>query len=166
MGPGRRLGRTATAATLRPEDSHRFALHPVAKRGPWIVSGFVLQAIGVAAPAVYVVLKAKQENLGGSLTLATIRLSWHDSVHSKTGLAVLIAGAVVFAIGAVLLARPFAKNWLIWLIAVPAAAIVGVMLLGAAALLVAVILICASSDTDFPSFSTGGGTRTRKRARH
>ncbi len=153
-----------TGAKLRPADAQRFALRPIAKRRPWFVAGFVLQAIGVAAPAVYVVLKAKKENLGGSVTLATIRLAWHDSVHSKTGLAVLIAGAVVFAIGAVLLARPFAKNWLIWLIAVPAAAIVGVMLLGAAALVVAVILICASSDTDLPSFSTGSPTRIRKRA--
>ena len=149
-----------TVATLGPtQHDRRFTLPPVENRAPWIGFGLLLQVIGAAAPVAYVLLKAKRENVGGSLTLATIRLAWHQSVHSKAGLAVLIGGAVVFAAGAVLLARPFAKNWLIWLVAVPVAALVGVLVLGAAALVVTVILAAA---VDAPTTSTTAG-RTKKR---
>jgi hypothetical protein len=68
----------------------------------------------------------------------------------------------VFAAGAVLVARPFAKNWLIWLAAVPVAAVVGVLLLGAAALIVTVIVAAASADA--PLGDTSTTRRTKKRA--
>ncbi|MBV9310516.1 MAG: hypothetical protein JOZ73_06780, partial [Solirubrobacterales bacterium] len=85
-------------------------LAPVAHRGWWIAGGLVLQVVGVAMPVLYLTQKAKHENVGGSITLPTVRLAWHNSLHNRTGLALLIAGAVLVVIGAILLARPFVKS--------------------------------------------------------
>jgi hypothetical protein len=132
-------------------------LPPVAKRWPWITGGLVLQLIGVAGPVIYVLEKVKKEGLGGHITRATIRLIWHQSVHSHAGLAVMIGGAVVFAIGAMLLARPFVKHVVTLLVAIPIAAVAGLFVLGAAALVVTLIVVVAGAlDSDF-SFGGGGG---------
>jgi hypothetical protein len=142
---------------LGVSSERRRGLAPVSKRWPWITGGLSLQVIGVAMPVVYVLEKAHKEDFGGHITRATIRLAWHQAVHSKAGLALMIAGVLVFATGSVLLARPFAKSWLTLLVAVPIAAVAGLLVLGAAVLIVAVIVAAAGSLFDGGGGGGGGG---------
>ena len=117
----------------------------------------MLEVAGVGGPAAYVYEKAKKQDVGGSITQGTIRLVWHEAVHSKAGLAILIAGAVVFAIGAMLVARPFVKHWLVWLVAVPVAAVVSMLALGLAVLIVALIVAGLGELGDLGGGGGGGG---------
>ena len=118
-------------------------LRPVENRFPWITGGLVLEVIGAAVPAIYMFTKAKHESVGGSITRATIKLVWHQSLHSHTGLAILIGGAVAFAAGAVLLARPYATNVIVLIVGVPVAAIAGLLVLGIFALVIAFLVATA-----------------------
>jgi hypothetical protein len=131
-------------------------LKPVTRRAPWIAGGLVLELAGAGGPAAYVYEKAKQQNVGGSITQGTVRLVWHEAVHSKAGLAILIAGAVVFAIGAMLVARPFVKHVAVLIVAVPLAAVASLLVLGLAALIVG--LLCAGLGELFDGFGGGGGS--------
>jgi hypothetical protein len=132
-------------------------LGPVKSRGAWIAGGVVLEIAGVGGPAAYVYEKAKKQDVGGSITQGTIRLVWHEAVHSRTGLAILIAGAVVFAVGAMLVARPFAKHWLTLLVAVPVAAVVSMLALGLAVLVIALIVAGIGELVDLGGGGGGGG---------
>ncbi|HUZ30146.1 MAG TPA: hypothetical protein VMU90_12935 [Solirubrobacteraceae bacterium] len=158
----------AMARDLEPQRPHRlepgpvrFQLTPVENKAPWVWPGLALELIGVAAPAAYVLIKAKNQNFGGSLTPATVKLSWHQSVHSKAGLAVLIGGAVVVAIGAALVARPWVPNALVWLLAVPLAAAAGALLLGVGMLII--VFIGAIVFYGLGDFGDGGGAARRKK---
>jgi hypothetical protein len=158
----------AMAHDLEPERRHRlkpgpvrFQLAPVEKKAPWVWPGLALELVGIAAPAAYVLIKAKNQNFGGSLTLATVKHSWHQSVHSKAGLAVLVGGAVIVAIGAVLVARPWVPNALVWLLAVPLAAAAGALLLGAGLLIIG--LIGAIVFYGLADIGDGGGGERRKK---
>lgn len=135
-------------------------MRPVAHRGRWISGGLALQLVGIGGPLGYVITKAKHEDIGGLLTVATVRLAWHESLHAKAGIAILAAGAIVFAIGSVLLARPYAKSRVTLLLAVPLAAVCGALVLGAAAIIIALILVLAWGGGDIPSF---GGGPSKKR---
>src|SRR5581483_6605082 len=121
--------------------------------------GVLLEVAGVGGPAAYVYEKARKQDLGGSITQGTVRLVWHEAVHSKAGLAVLIAGAIVFALGAMLVARPFVKHWLTLLVAVPLAAVVSMLALGLAVLLVALVLAGIGELLDL-DFGSSGWERT------
>jgi hypothetical protein len=147
---------SVTASIAEPAAGPFGPLRPVRRKWPWIVGGLALQLVGIGAPVVYVLDKAKHKNVGGSLTRATVRFAWHEAIHSHAGLALLIARAVGFAIGAVLLARPFAKSWLTLLVAVPIAAVAGLLVLGAAALVVG--LAVAGLEGLFDGWG-GGGSR-------
>src|SRR5262249_26100691 len=139
-------------------------LNPVSKRWPWITSGLLLQLIGAGAPIAYVLDKAHKEDVGGQISKATLTLAWRQAIHSHTGLGLLIGGAAVFALGSILMARPFVKSWVTLFVAIPLAAIAGVLVLGAAAIVVA--LIIAGAD-DLATFWTdtgpSGSSRKRKR---
>ncbi len=85
-------------------------------------------------------------------------------MHSHAGLALLICGALVFVAGAIMLVRPFVTSWVTLFVAVPLAALAGVLVLGAAAILVA--LLAAGADDLFSGWSDavgGGGGPARKR---
>jgi len=114
-----------------------------------------LQLIGVGAPVAYVLDKAHKEGLGGQITRATLAFAWRRAVHSHAGLDLMIAGALVFVAGSVLLARPFVKSWVTLFVAVPIAALAGVLALGAAAIVVALIVVGA--DDLLGSIGGGGG---------
>lgn len=120
----------------------------------------MLQLIGIGGPLAYIITKAKHQSIGGLLTLATVRLVWHESLHARAGVAVLATGAVVFAIGSVLLARPFAKSRITLLLAVPLAAVCGALVLGVAAIILGLIVLLVWSGGDVPSF---GGSSPKKR---
>lgn len=144
-----------------PLDRRRGALRPVARRGRWIAGGLAVQLVGVGGPIGYVYGRAKHLGVGDALTLATVKLAWHNSLHTKAGAAVLIVGVVLFAIGSVLLARPFTKNVVTLVLAVPLAAALGALVLGVVALIVA--LLIALADAGFDGGGSGGGGRPTRR---
>ena len=152
-------GRTQTQIQTRTP-----SLRPVAHRGLWITGGLALQLVGIGMPLAYVLTKAKHESVAGLLTVATVRLAWHESLHAKAGIAVLAGGAILFALGSVLLARPYAKRKLTLLLAVPLAAVCGALVLGVAALIIAlVVLLFWNSDGDIPGFNSSGPPKKRRR---
>jgi hypothetical protein len=129
-------------------------LAPVSQRWPWIASGLLLQVVGVGAPVAYVVSKAHHEDVGGHISRATLQLAWRQAVHSHAGLAALIAGAAVFVAGSIVLARPFVKSWVTLFVAIPIAALAGVLVLGAAAIVVALLVVGAEELLEFPGSSS------------
>lgn len=141
-------------------------IRPTAHRGWWIFFGLLLQLGGVGGPVLYVWRKAKHQDVVGKLTVATVKLVWHESLHSKTGLEVLIGGAVVFAVGSAVVARPFVKHWVTLLVGVPIAALCGALLLGVAAIIVALIVFMVWADVDPTNLgsvgSIGGGGGKKK----
>ncbi|NUP52544.1 MAG: hypothetical protein HOW97_35255 [Catenulispora sp.] len=133
-------------------------IRPTAHRGWWIFVGLLLQLVGIGVPAAYVWSKAKHQDVGGLITVATIKLTWHESLHVKTGVEVLAGGAALFAVGSVVLARPFVKHWLTLLVAVPIAALCGALVLGAAALVIALLVALAYGGGDLGSgWGSGSG---------
>src|SRR5215469_10315340 len=104
---------------------------------PWIASGLALQAIGVGSVAAYAWFKLRRQGIGGHVTAATIRLAWHSDLHTRTGLAVLLAGAIIYAAGSILMARPYVSRPVLLFVAVPVAAVVGMLVVGILALIVA-----------------------------
>jgi len=139
-------------------------IKPTAHRGWWMFGGLVLQLAGLGGPAAYVWSKAKHQDVGGLITVATVKLAWRQSLHAKTGVEVLAGGAVLFVVGSVMLARPFAKHWLTLLVAVPIAALCGALVLGVAVLLITLVVFLLSDGGDFSfDFGGGGGGSTRKK---
>ncbi|MBY8881116.1 hypothetical protein [Actinacidiphila acidipaludis] len=147
----------------------RGRLGPVAHRGRWIAGGLALQLVGLGAPTAYVVTKARHESIAGLVSVATVRLAWRESLHAHAGIAVLAAGAVLFALGSVVLARPFVKRRLTLVVAVPLAALCGALILGLAALLVVLLYLWAENGGggDIPTGSggrAGPGTKSPPRS--
>ena len=99
------------------------------------------------------------------LSAATIQLAWHSEVHTRQGLAVLAAGAVIYAAGSVFMARPDLTRPVALFVAVPVAAVAGLLVLGVLALLVTLLIAALeNSDLDF-GLDFGGGRRRPKRPR-
>jgi hypothetical protein len=135
----------------------RRSLAPVASRGPWIAGGLALQLCGAGAPAIYVLTNAHHEDVGGQITKATLTLAWRQAVHSHAGLALLIGGTIVFALGSIVLARPFVKSWVTLFVAIPLAAIAGVLVLGLAAVIIALLIVGFEDLLDINWGGSGGG---------
>lgn len=136
-------------------------------RVSWVVSGLILQAAGAGGVAAYVWVKVRHEGIGGHLTAATIRLAWHGEVHTRQGLAVLAVGALLYVAGGVVMARPYIARPVTLFVAVPVAAIAGMLVLGVVAVIVA-LLVAAFLNGDFdvdlvPDF--GGDRRKARRWR-
>lgn len=146
---------TADAGTSRR------VLGPVRSRALWTVGGLAVQAAGLGGVTAFLWAKLRHQDVGGHITAAMFRLVWHGEVHTRTGLAVLITGAVIYAAGSVLLARPYVSRPVTLFIAVPVAAIAGMAVLGILALLAA-LLVSALGDLVAPDFDFGD---RRKKAR-
>ena len=136
----------------------------------WVISGLTLQAVGVVSAASYAWLRLRREGIGGHLTAATFRLAWHADVHNRTGLGVIAAGTILYALGSILMARPYVSRPAMLLVAVPLAAAVGMLALGVLALVVAILLAAMASDFEIPWFdgrpgATAGSNRRRKKGR-
>jgi hypothetical protein len=147
---------------VKDETAAWHRLRPVTARWPWITGGLLLQLAGVAAPAAYVISKAHHEDVTGQISKATLTLAWRQAVHSHAGLALMIAGALLFVIGSMLLARPFVKSYVTLFVAIPLAALAGVLILGAAALVIAVLFAILSTG-DFFDFSSGSSGTAKRR---
>jgi hypothetical protein len=59
-----------------------------------------------------------------------VRFAWHSELHNLAGLIVLGVGALIYAGGSVVMARPYVSQLATLFIAVPIAAVVGMLLLG------------------------------------
>ena len=147
----------------------RRMLTPVRSRALWTVSGLAVQAAGLGVVAAFLWAKLRHQDLGGHVTAATFRLMWHQEVHTHTGLAVLITGAVIYAAGSVLLARPHVSRPVTLFIAVPVAAVAGMAVLGVLALVVAFVIIALGDllapDVGMGGYGGGGRRRRRRRSR-
>lgn len=134
-------------------------------RAPWVVSGLALQAAGAGGVAAYVWLNVRRQGLGGHVSAATIQLAWHSEVHTRQGLSVLAAGAAIYAAGSVFVARPYLTRPVALFVAVPAAAVAGLLVLGILALLVTLLIVALENgDLDF-GLDFGGGRGKPKRPR-
>ena len=134
-------------------------------RASWVASGLILQAVGAVGVAAYVWLEVRHQNIGGHITAATIRLAWHGEVHTQQGSAVLAAGAIIYAYGSILMARPYVARPLTLFVAVPVAAVAGMLVLGVLAF-IAALLIPPLAHGDFPfDWPFGGDRRRAKRQR-
>jgi hypothetical protein len=126
----------------------RRELAPVRARGRWISWGLALQGIGVAIPVTEGIRRAHESGVGGYLTHYTLRLVWDEMLRSGADIALIILGVVLFAVGAVVLARPFVRRPVTLLVAVPLAAVAGLAVFGALALLCAGLIALAAATGD------------------
>ena len=140
----------------------RRMLSPVRSRALWTVSGLAVQAAGLGGVTSFLWAKLRRQDIGGHITAATFRLMWHGEIHTRTGVAVLITGAVIYAAGSVLLARPHVSRPVTLFIAVPVAAVAGMMVLGVLALVVA-FLFSALGDLLAPDVGPGGRRKAARR---
>ncbi len=128
----------------------RASPHAVSSPERWVISGLTVQAAGVAGAAAYAWIALRHQGIGGHITAATIRLAWHADVHTRTGLAVLAAGAITYAAGSILMARPYLSRPVMLFVAVPVAAVGGMLALGVLVLLVAILLAVLAYDIEIP----------------
>jgi hypothetical protein len=133
-------------SVLRPALARR-ELPPVQSPGRWIVWGVTLQVIGVGIPVVAAVRRAHEDGVVAGVTHYTVRLVWHEMLRSGADVALIVLGVLLFALGAVVLARPFVRRTSTLLIAVPLAAVAGLAVLGVLAVVCAAVIAAAQGDT-------------------
>ena len=100
-----------------------------------------IQALGVAPVAAIMWRSVRNQSLGGHVTAEMIKFAWHTELHARTDLVALVAGSVIDAAGSVVMARPYISSPVALLVAVPLAAVAGLLLLGVLVLVVAVIFV-------------------------
>lgn len=138
---------------------------PLRSRASWVASGLLLQVTGAGGAAAYGWLTVRHQGIGGHLTAATVQLAWHSELHTRLGLAVLAAGALLYATGSVFLARPYVTRPVTLFVAVPVAAIAGMLVLGALAIILALLAVWADNDLNLPDPGFWPGRSKRKRPR-
>jgi hypothetical protein len=134
-------------------------LAPVANRPVWVMGGLTLQALGTAIPLFIGYERGVHEGVGANVTFATVRLIWHQMIHDPHDLPGIVLGVLLFVIGSVALARPFCRRRATLLIGVPAAALAGIVILGAVALLITLLVLAGGGD-----FGGGGGGGSKRKA--
>lgn len=143
-------------------------LKPVERRATWIAWGLALQAVGVGIPVTVALRRANKDGLSGTITHYTVRLVWHEMLRTRADVALIIVGVVVFVAGAVVLARPFVRRRATLFVAVPAAATVGIAVLGVIALVCAALIAIVESPDGAGdllsnvSWPVGGRRKRRK----
>ena len=109
----------------------------------WIAGGLGLQLGGVGVLVAVVLERAKKDNLLGHITGYTVRLVWHEVLRSHPDIVLLVAGCVVFLAGCVVMARPFVTHTGTLFVAIPIAALAGVLILGVAAVVAFFVIALA-----------------------
>lgn len=125
--------------------SGRRQLPPVRARGRWIAWGLALQVIGVGIPVATALHRAHESGVAGGITHYTVRLIWHEMLRSGGDVALIALGVVLFGLGAIVMARPFVRSLPGLLVAVPLAAVCGLLVLGVLALVLAAIVAAAEA---------------------
>ena len=133
-----RVGRVRSATVLPP----------VSSRAPWIACGLVIQAAAVAMVLAWTYSRYKDDAMEGVALRTTVKLIWTETLHSPAGVGILVASAVLFAVGSMLLARPYVRSLPMLLVGVPIAAIAGLGVLGAFALILALLALLAYAGLD------------------
>jgi len=128
-------------------------LGPLQSRLPWVGWGLIVQTLGLGSVAVVMWRNMRNQGLGGHITAELVKFAWHSELHTRAGLSVLAAGAVVYAVGSVVMARPYVARPATLFVAVPVAAVVGMLLIGVLALVVAGLI----SVLDRGDFLVSGG---------
>lgn len=132
--------------SVLPAAPRRRDLPPVRTKGRWVSWGLALQVTGVGIPVVAALHRAHEASVGGAVTHYTIRLLWHEMLHNGADVALIVLGVVLFAAGAVAMARPFVRRSSTLLLAVPLAAVAGLAVFGVLALIVGAA-VAAAGDT-------------------
>ena len=145
-----------------PSKSRR-VLEPVRSGSPWLACGVAIQALGVAPVAAIMWRSIRNKSLGGHVTAEMIKFAWRSELHTRTGLIALVAGSVIYAAGSVVMARPYISSPVALLVAVPLAAVAGLLVLGVLVLVVAVIFVVFQGD--FAIDIDGPDRRRRNRRR-
>jgi hypothetical protein len=129
-----------------------------------------LQTIGVGIPVTAALRRADQDGVLGSITHYTVRLVWHEMLRSRADVALIVVGVLLFVIGSVVLARPFARRRATLFVGVPVAAIAGLAVLGAVALVIAALIafVASPGDANWDALFNGlnwpgGGQRKRRK---
>ena len=149
VGTVRGLARNLGEMIDGVEASHsRGELKPVENRVAWISWGLAIQAIGVGIPVIVALRRASRDGPLGSVTHYTVRLVWHEMLRSHADVALVVVGVLMFAAGAIVLARPFARRRSTLLILVPLMAIAGLAVLGVIALVCAALIALGESLGD------------------
>ncbi len=146
---------------MRPTSYLNDQLEPVSHRWRWFWWGIALQVVGVAIPIALAVQRARHDGFGGTLTRATVRLIWHQMAQHPGDVGVIVLGVAVFVAGSMVLARPLVRRRFQLVLAVPAAALLGFVVFGAVALLVAAAV--ALADSGFGDLGPGSGWVPRRR---
>lgn len=126
----------------------RGELQPVRARGVWIAWGVVLQVIGAGIPVTVALHLASKDGVLGSVTRYTVRLVWQQMAHSAADLALVVLGVALFIAGSVVLARPFVRRRSTLLVGVPLAALVGLLVFGVFAVVIAVVIAAEQDPSD------------------
>lgn len=147
-------------------------LGPVERRSAWVAWGLALEVIGAGIPLTAALIQAKRQGLLGSVSHYTFRLVEHQMLRSHADVALIVLGVLLFAAGAVVLARPFVRRRITLFVAVPLAAAAGIVVLGVVALLCAIVVAIldtpgggdrASGLEDFIPWSNDRKRRRRRR---
>jgi hypothetical protein len=138
--PPLRGGRLASVIAGTTGPIRQRDLKPITRRGTWVTWGLALQALGLGIPVTVALRRASQDGVLGSFTHYTVRLLWHEMLRDHADVALLVLGVLLFAAGAVIMARPFVRRRSTLLVAIPVAAVAGLVLLGALALVAAVLI--------------------------
>ena len=141
--------------------SGRRRLTPPESRVPWVVWGAILQVFGLGSIAVVMWQNMRQQGISGHITAEMVKLAWHSELHTQSGLVVLIAGSVVYGAGSVVMTRPYISSPAALFIAVPIAAVAGMLILGVLIVILWVLFFVAENNIDdiFPDI---GGSRRRR----
>jgi hypothetical protein len=129
-----------------------------------VVWGLLVQTLGVGSVAVVMWHNVRDQSLGGRISAEMVRFAWHSELHNRAGLVVLAAGAVTYAIGSVVMARPYISRPATLLIAVPLAAVAGMLILGVLALALAALL-SALANSAGGGYGGGAGRKDRRKDR-
>jgi hypothetical protein len=140
------------------EATGRRILGPLRTAYPWVAWGLIVQALGVGSVAVVVWKSVRNQSFGGHVTAQMFKFAWHSELHTRTGLIVLVAGTVIYAVGSVVMARPSVTRPATLFVAVPIAAVAGMLLLGVLALVIAALVNAVDIDV-LPDI---GGRRRRR----
>jgi hypothetical protein len=141
--------------------SGRRQLAPPRSRVPWVVWGVILQVLGLGSVAVVMWRNIRQQGIVGHLTAEMVKFAWHSELHTRSGLIVLIAGSVAYGAGSVVMARPYVSSPAGLFIAVPIAAVAGMLVFGVLVVILWVLFLIAENNVDLPDF--GGNRRRRPR---
>jgi hypothetical protein len=141
----------------------RRILGPLRSRYPWVVCGLSIQVLGVGMAGAVMWRSIRRQSLGGHITAEMIKFAWRSELHTRVGLAMLVAGSVIYAAGSVVMARPYLSRPWVLFVAVPIAAVAGLLVLGVLAL-VLTVLFAVLENGDFGG-DIGVPDRWRRKSR-